>query len=193
MPQEDPLTTTDIAEYCQVSTVAVWKWIKQNKLRAYQLPGGHYRVERGAFRQFLEENDLPIKPEFFASAKKRVLVVDDEPTAVEIVVRTLRRLGDDLDLDIATATDGFDAGLQVATFRPHLLVLDLMMPHIDGWEVCRLIRQNPVTAHVKILIITAYGIHANLDRALKAGANDFLHKPLDIRELSNKVREMLAD
>jgi excisionase family DNA binding protein len=190
MRNDKPLSTGQIARYCHVSHVAVWKWIKKGKLKAYRLPGGHYRIERGALRAFLREHNMPIDPAFFAKYPKRILIIDDEPTVVEIVVRTLQRLGD---VELATASDGFEAGLQVATFKPELLVLDLMMPHVDGFEVCRIVRRSPVTAHVKILIITAYGEHKNIQRALDMGANDFLIKPLDIEQLTNKVRALLAD
>ena len=79
----------------------------------------------------------------------------------------------------------------MATFKPDLLILDLMMPQIDGFEVCRIVRRNPATAHVKILIITAFGSHENIERALKLGADDFLHKPLDIHQLTAQVRALL--
>jgi two-component system, cell cycle response regulator len=94
---------------------------------------------------------------------------------------------------LATASDGFEAGLQVATFKPHLVLLDLLMPHIDGFEVCRLIRANPATAHTRILIITAFGRYENIQRALKAGADDFLHKPLELEQLKSKVSSLLAE
>ncbi|NLG48775.1 MAG: response regulator [Chloroflexi bacterium] len=190
MSSSQPLTTGQVAKYCRVSSVAVWKWIKQGKLRAYRLPGGHYRIERGALKEFLREHNMPIDPEFFAVSRQRILVVDDEPATVEVVARALQRLGNDI--DVATASDGFEAGMQLATFKPDLLVLDLMMPQIDGFEVCRAVRQNAATAHIKILIITAYGVHENIERAIQAGANDFVHKPLDMDQLLGKVREMLA-
>lgn len=190
MRDEQPLTTGQVAEHCGVSAVAVWKWIKQGKLKAYRLPGGHYRVEKGALKAFLEAHGMPVDDEFFAKPTKRVLIVDDEPTVVEVATRTLQRLGQDVVL--ATAGDGFEAGLQAATFRPDLLILDLMMPHIDGFEVCRVIRRNPITAHIKILIITAYGSHENLQRALDAGADDFMHKPLDIEQLKSRAAGLLG-
>jgi excisionase family DNA binding protein len=190
MGDNGPLTTSEVARYCHVSHVAVWKWIHKGKLKAYRLPSGHYRVERGALAAFLRERGKPIDPALIVAPQRRVLIIDDEPTVVEIVVRTLQRLGD---VELATATDGFEAGLQVATFRPSLLVLDLMMPHVDGFEVCRIVRRNPATAHIKILIITAFGEHRNIQRALEVGANDFLIKPLDIAQLTDKVRLLLGE
>jgi excisionase family DNA binding protein len=190
MHTDTPLTTGQVARICRVSHVAVWKWIKQGKLKAYRLPGGHYRVVQGALRAFLREHEMPIPPELSADSTKRILIVDDEPTIVEIITRTLQRLGEGFEL--ATATDGFEAGLQVATFKPDLLILDLMMPHVDGFEVCRLVRQNPATAHVRILIVTAHSEHKNIQRALDAGANEFLIKPVNIEQLKAQVQTLLG-
>lgn len=189
MYADAPLSTGDVARYCGVSPGAVWKWVKKGKLKAYRLPGGEYRIERGAFKAFLREHDLPVDPTFFARPTKRVLIIDDEPTIVEVVVRAVQQLGEGI--EVATAADGFEAGLQIATFKPDLLVLDLMMPQIDGFEVCRIVRRNPITAHIKILIITAYGIHENIERALQLGADDFMHKPLSIPSLVAKVEQLL--
>ncbi len=189
MRADAPLSTGDVARYCGVSPGAVWKWVKKGRLKAYRLPGGAYRIERGAFKAFLRENDLPVDPTFFARPVKRVLIIDDEPTIVEVVVRAVQQVKEGV--EVATAADGFEAGLQIATFKPDLLVLDLMMPQIDGFEVCRTVRRNPSTAHIKILIITAYGIHENIERALKLGADDFMHKPLNIASLVSKVGQLL--
>ena len=186
-----PLSTREVADCCHVSPVTVWKWIKDGKLPARRLSSGHYRVDRPVLKAFLQRRGAPIDPEVFAEPTKRVLIIDDEPAVVEIVTRGLRQSGEGLQL--ATARGGFEAGLQVATFKPALLILDLMMPGIDGFQVCQLIRQNPATAHSKILVITAFGNHENIRRALQAGADDFMHKPLDLERLREKVLALLDD
>ena len=186
----NPLTTGDVARYCHVSPVTVWRWIKQGKLVAQRHAGGYYQIERAALRAFLQARDMPIDPEFFAVSSKRILIIDDEPTVLEVATRALQQLEC---VTIATAKDGFEAGLQISTFKPDLLILDLMMPNLDGFQVCRLVRHNPATAHIKILIITAFGSHENLKRALDSGANDFLHKPLNLEVLQDKVRALLGD
>jgi len=191
MRADEPLTTSQVARWCRVTPVAVWKWIKQGKLAAYKLSNGQYRIERRALKAYLQANDLPVPPDLVPETPQRILIVDDEPTTVEILVRTLQRLGRKVEL--ATAGDGFVAGLQLATFKPSLLVLDLMMPQIDGFEVCRIVRRDLASTYTKILIVTAYGDHDNIARALEAGANDFLHKPIDISQLTEKVQALLED
>ena len=185
----EPLSTREIADYCGVSSVAAWKWIKAGKLPAFRNANGHYRVDRGVFKAFLRSRDELIDPSFFEPGARRILVIDDEEVILEVANRALLQFGNDV--EVATASDGFEAGLQVATFRPDLLILDLMMPGVDGFQVCRFLRQNPATAHTKILIITAYGSHENIQRALDAGANDFMHKPVDLQELYNKAMALL--
>ncbi|HHX65951.1 MAG TPA: response regulator [Chloroflexi bacterium] len=184
-----PLTTGEVARLCHVSAVAIWKWIKKGKLPAYRLPGGHYRIEPGSLLAFAKKHNITLNADLMPGGERRILVVDDEPTVIEIVTRALQTLGEHIIL--ASATDGFEAGLQMATFRPHLLILDLMMPQVNGFEVCRRIREDPALAHARILIITAFGSHENLRRILEIGADDFLHKPLDIDRLTEKVEALL--
>jgi excisionase family DNA binding protein len=191
MLDDKPLTTGEAARYCHVTPVAVWKWIKKGKLPAYRLPGGHYRIDRNALLDFASKHNIPVDAELLAGNDRRILVVDDEPTVIEIVSRALQQLG--AHIIMASAADGFEAGLQMATFRPHLLILDLMMPQVNGFQVCRTIRESPALTHAKILILTAFGSHENLRRVLDTGANDFMHKPVDIEQLRAKVVSLLYE
>jgi len=118
-----------------------------------------------------------------------VLVVDDDPSTVKIATSALEALDG---VETATAADGFEAGLQVVAFKPDLLILDLMMPGADGFEVCRHIRRDPDLAEIKILVLTAHGTHENLERVLEAGADDFMHKPVDVERLRQQVRTLLG-
>ena len=125
MRDDRPLTTGEVGSYCGVSHATVWKWIKKGRLKAYRLRGGQYRIEKGALKAFLQENNMPIDAEFFARPIKRVLIIDDEPTVADLITRAMQQL--DEEIQYATANDGFEAGLQLATFKPDLLLLDLMM------------------------------------------------------------------
>jgi DNA-binding response OmpR family regulator len=118
-----------------------------------------------------------------------VLVVDDDPSTVKIATSALETLDG---VEVATAADGFEAGLQVVAFKPDLLILDLMMPGADGFEVCRRIRRDPDLAQIKILVLTAHGTHENLERVLDAGADDFMHKPVDLECLRHQIRTLLC-
>lgn len=189
MLKDKLLTTGDVARYCQISPVTVFRWIRSGKLQAHTTPGGHYRIRRSDFRDFLISNGMPVEEAFFSERDhKRILIVDDEPNTLQVITRALREGSYELD----TATNGFEAGIKLSDFGPDLLILDLMMPRVDGFEVCELVRSNPAYQNVRILIVTGYGSEENIARALEAGANDYLKKPLNIHELRQKVETLLG-
>jgi excisionase family DNA binding protein len=183
------LTTGDIAVHCQVSYETVTNWIKGNKLKAHATPGGHNRVHIDDFRNFLKAHDMPAFQEETVSPNTRILVVDDEPEVAQLVVDLLRQQNK---YELAADADGFEAGIQVANYKPDLIVLDLMMPHLDGFKVCKLIKDNPRTRHIAILVLTAYARDENVRRALECGADYCMTKPFNSTELVEVVEELLA-
>lgn len=183
------LTTGDVAAYCHVTSTTVINWITQGKLKAYQTPGGHYRIHREDFKMFLKDYGIPLRADFFLEEKRKILVVDDEPGIIELIIKILRYHFPGF--VVATAGDGYEAGVQVVTFAPDMIILDLLMPHIDGFEVCRKVKASPRTSNVKILIITAHPENQNIERALACGADDYLLKPFTVEELVEKVSALL--
>jgi two-component system, OmpR family, response regulator len=117
-----------------------------------------------------------------------VLVVDDEAEIVELMVDVLDRDGR---FDVKTATTGYDAGVLTQEFRPDLIILDYMLPDVNGNVVCKTIRNNPAFGHVKIIIISAVINQDEIDHLLKAGADAFMKKPFSIDELVNRMTELL--
>lgn len=186
------LTTGEIADYCQVSRVTVFQWIKKGQIPAFSTPGGHYPVKLSDFHHFLEKYGMPVDPTFFSQDKERILVVDDDPQVVNLMLRALQTSGEGKELKLETAADGFEAGLKIASFKPHLILLDLMMPGLDGFKVCERVKSNPETEHIKILIVTGFGSEENIERALRLGADGYLLKPLDMDELRKRVGDLLA-
>ncbi len=185
------LTTGDIASYCEVTNAAVLKWIDSGKLPVFTTPGGHYRILRSDFRDFLIRHGMFIDEGYFGKgrSKKRILIVDDEPTVVTFIEGALLLEGK---YDLATAADGFDAGQQVVTFNPDLIILDIMLPGMDGFEVCRRVKTDSGTRHIKILAITGFATEENVRRILHTGADDYLAKPLKLQDLQVKVAELLG-
>ncbi|MGY8824622.1 MAG: response regulator transcription factor [Candidatus Latescibacterota bacterium] len=94
--------------------------------------------------------------------------------------------------ELCTANDGFEAGLQMARFRPDLVVLDLMMPHVDGFRVCKLIRSNPQMRDTGILVVTGYASDENITKAMDQGADSWLAKPFEPAELARQVEQILT-
>lgn len=186
------LTTGEVAKYCQVSPVTVFRWIKENKLAAHSTPGGHYRVKATDLLAFLTEHAIPVDTELRreTAGERRILVVDDEQPIVETVVRNLQRLGPNF--RFATAFNGFDAGRELALFIPDLIVLDLMMPGVDGLAVCRQVKGDMRMRHIRILVVTGYSSPAQLEEARRAGADDCLAKPFTGDELRRRVCRLLG-
>ncbi len=120
--------------------------------------------------------------------KRRILVVDDEPNIVTSLDFLLKSEGH----DVMIAHDGSEALRQAAAFRPHLVVLDVMLPVIDGFEVCRRLRTDLSHHELKILMLTARGRAAEMQRGHAEGADAYMTKPFATRELVAKVRELLC-
>jgi DNA-binding response OmpR family regulator len=117
----------------------------------------------------------------------RILIVDDAPNIVLSLEFLLRKEG----YEVASAQNGREALQQAARFKPHLVVLDVMLPVVDGFEVCRLLRADNAQTGLKILLLTARGRAAELQRGLDEGADAYMTKPFATRALVAKVRELL--
>jgi excisionase family DNA binding protein len=185
-------TTSEVARYCAVTNDGVLKWIKSGKLRAFSTPGGHYRVSSEDFREFLEKYDIPIDEAFFSGQQRprTVLVVDDEQDIREIVRRVLREM--EPSLRIEEASDGYEAGIKIGSLQPDLVVLDVMMPGMSGWEVCRAIREDRQLADTGVLMLTGIGERLNELTSPLYGADAFLDKPFSFEDLDRKVAEIFA-
>jgi excisionase family DNA binding protein len=177
------LSAGEVAAHCRVSYEAVKHWVQTGKLKAFTTPGGHRRVRVEDFQEFLRKYRIP-QPEEAGAHKRRVLIVDDDPAIVQMLTKFFGKIGD---YEVATAEDGFDAGIQMAAFRPNLVLLDLMMPTLDGFTVCRKIKSAPATRDIRVLVITGYPTDANIEKALECGADDCLAKPFKMGELKKRV------
>lgn len=122
------------------------------------------------------------------SERSRVLIADDNEANVDLVDAYLS----DLDCDIQVAIDGQDTLERVELFRPDLILLDVMMPKLSGFEVCKTLRENPRTRDIMILMVTALNELGDIERAVDAGADDFLSKPVNKYELLKRVQNMLS-
>ena len=144
---KEPLTTGEVAEYCHVTYRAVLKWIAEGKLKAYRTPGQHSRVSVNDFLDFLEKYHMPVPNGLQRTAEKpRILVVDDDRKIVQLVKKALEA---DERYEISTAYDGFTAGQKFCRFHPEVVVLDIMMPGLNGYDVCTTIRSDPANKDVK--------------------------------------------
>lgn len=185
--EDKPLTTGEVASYCHVSKESVINWIKEGKLRAYRTPGGHYRILKSILKEFLKAHGMPVDRDYFGDDSKKVLIVDDEPSIREMISRYL--ISDGQPYEVETAKDGYEAGHKVASFKPDLLILDIRMPGMDGFEVCRKLKASPSTQGIKIIAITAYP--TNVEKIIACGADICLTKPIDLEVLRKEVTKLI--
>lgn len=182
-----PYTTGEIASFCHVTINAVKKWIASGKLPAFRTPGGHFRVNKDDFLEFLAKYKLEVKEEIFPDRKK-ILIIDDESDVIEFIKGALEAM--DAGYIIETAGDGYEALIKVGDFKPELLILDIRMPKIDGFEVCRRIKGDKNTSDIKILAVTAYG-GDDIQKIIDCGADNGLPKPIALKEFQKNVSRLL--
>ncbi len=122
-----------------------------------------------------------------ANVKSRILVVDDEPEAVELIEFNLKQAG----FEVVTAADGAEALKKARSGLPSLIVLDLMLPEVDGLEVCKMLRRDPSTTAIPIVMVTAKAAEIDRVLGLELGADDYVTKPFSPRELTLRIKNIL--
>src|SRR5688500_11090043 len=143
-------TTGEAAEICKVSQQTIIRCFDSGRLKGFRVPGSRFRrIPRDALIAVMTENNIPV--DALDSGKKKILVVDDDPEIVELFVDVLERDGR---FEVKTASSGYDAGIMTQEFLPELIILDYMLPDINGNVVCQTIRQNPNFEHMKIIIVS---------------------------------------
>jgi two-component system OmpR family response regulator len=182
-------TTGEVASICNVSQQTVIRCFDKGRLRGFRVPGSKFRrIPREALIQFMKENGIPL--DRLDMGKKRVLVVDDDRAIVEMLVELLERDGR---FEVQTAVTGFDAGLRTKEFRPDIIVLDYMLPDINGNVVIQTIRDDSSLQDVKIIIVSGVVNRADVQDLLDCGANDFLQKPFSIEQLVRRITELVCE
>jgi CheY-like chemotaxis protein len=183
------LGTYEIAEICHVSPTTVGNWVDKGLLPTFTTGGGHRRVWADDLVAFLNKHNIPVPNKFASSNGIRVLVVDDEEHVRSLIHRYLKKAFPIF--EIVEAQDGFEAGQKVTQFQPHLLILDLKLPGMDGFKVCQLLRSHESFKNMKILAISGYNVNEYSKKAMASGANDFLGKPFEMEDLKVKVEKLL--
>ena len=183
------LTTSEVARYCQVTNDGVVKWIKAKKLKAYSTPGGHYRIRKSDFKEFLERFGMPVDQDFFTEERKRILVLDHGAGVLDMIEHTLG--GDTSSFTIVSAKDGFEAGLKIGTFRPDLIIVDVGNSNMEAVEVCKRIKLDPDTESIKVVAVTGPPEQGFAEHAYKVGADVCLAKPIQTESLKKEVSRLL--
>ena len=184
---KDLLTTGEAAEICSVSQQTIIRCFDSGRLEGFRIPGSKFRrIPRESLIKFMRENHMPL--DNVETGKRKILIVDDDEEIVELMVDVLSRDGR---FDIKTASSGYDAGIMTEQFRPDLVILDYMLPDINGNIVCRAIRRNPQLQNIRIIIVSGVVNASEIEDLLGAGAEEFIRKPFDIVELVEKISGVL--
>lgn len=181
-------TTGEVAQICGISQQTVIRCFDSGRLKGFRVPGSKFRrVPRDALISFMKANDIPL--DRLETGKKRVLIVDDDAAIVEMLQDLLTRDGR---FEVKAASNGFDAGAMTKEFRPDIVLLDYMLPDINGNVVCQRIRQDPSLEHTRILIVSGAVSEAEIAGLRSSGADDFIRKPFDVDKLVTRMVELLS-
>jgi excisionase family DNA binding protein len=180
-------TTGEAAKICKVSQQTIIRCFDNGQLKGFRVPGSKFRrIPREALYKFMKDNSIPT--DALESGKRKVLLVDDDAELVELMSKVLEEDGR---FEVRIASNGFDAGMMVKEYRPDLIVLDVMLPDINGKEVCHRVRGDSSLEDVRILCISGMIEEDKIQELRLSGADDFLHKPFEIEYLIERMCNLL--
>ncbi|GMW02848.1 MAG: hypothetical protein AMXMBFR84_39840 [Candidatus Hydrogenedentota bacterium] len=184
--EERAYTTFEAAKICHVTHHSIKNWIKQGLIKASRTPGGHYRILENDLDEFRDKYDM--FPREKGPSKRRVMVVDDDPDALSLMEKILTNEGFEL-IKVSNATE---VGLKAAQLSPDLILLDFLMPEINGFEVSKALRENELTRSTPIMAVTCLTKESDIERIFECGADEYLAKPFKVEQLLEKVRDLIG-
>jgi len=180
-------TTGEAAKICKVSQQTIIRCFDSGQLKGFRVPGSRFRrIPRDQLYAFMRDNGIPT--DALDSGKRKILVVDDDEDLVELICDALDRDGR---FDVRSVNNGFGAGMQIKEFRPDLVVLDVMLPDINGKEVCNLVRSDKTMDDVRIICISGMVEQDKIQELRDSGADEFMKKPFDVEQLVTRVCQLL--
>ncbi len=181
-------TTGEAAEVCKVSQQTIIRCFDAGRLGGFRVPGSKFRrIPRADLIRFMMDNEIPVDQ--LETGPRRVLVVDDDRQVQEVFADLFGR---DNRFQLQVAGTGYDAGALVESFKPHLVILDYMLPDINGNHVCKRIREAETTRDVKVIVVSGVVNPAEVETLMKAGADEFIKKPFNVQHLMSRVSSMLG-
>jgi excisionase family DNA binding protein len=186
----DVLTVSEASKLCGVSLKTIANWIEQGHIKAHRTVGGHRRILREDLYSFMAEHKIPLPEAEKGNGRKRILIVDDDRIIVETLVLAFEE--DEHGYEVISSADGFEAGMQLEHFKPDIVILDIMMPDINGYEVCKRIKSNPETQSTKVIVLSAYLEEENFRKMKAFGADACFSKPLPLPDMKREVAKLLG-
>ena len=180
-------TTGEAAKICKVSQQTIIRCFDSGQLKGFRVPGSRFRrIPRDQLYAFMRDNGIPT--DALDSGRRKLLIVDDDQDLVDLLVDHFERDGR---FEVRSVNNGFGAGMMIKEFRPDLVVLDIMLPDINGLEVCQLVRSDKSMDDVRIICISGMVEEDRIQQLRDAGANDFMKKPFDVDALTQRVCQLL--
>ncbi len=181
-------TTGEAAAVCKVSQQTIIRCFDSGRLTGFRVPGSKFRrIPRDELIRFMKANNIPT--DALESGRKRVLVVDDDPEIVELFEEILNRDGR---FEVKAAGTGYDAGMLTESFKPNMIILDFMLPDINGNVVCQRIRNNPASKDTRIIFVSGVVNQDEVASLMRAGADEFIKKPFNVQQLMTRMTELLG-
>lgn len=187
----DLFTTGQAAEICRISQQTIIRCFDSGKLEGFRVPGSRFRrIPRDSLIRFMKENGIPLDNLLKARPDKiKVLAVDDDPEIIELLTEALGRDGR---FEIRAASTGYEAGLMTQQFMPDVILLDYMLPDINGNVVCQTLKRNPEFSKIQIIIVSGVADQEQIQMLLQSGASDFIKKPFDIHNLMERIAQAVG-
>jgi len=180
-------TTGEAAKICNVSQQTIIRCFDSGQLKGFRVPGSRFRrIPRDVLYRFMKDNGIPT--DALESGRRKALIVDDDEELVELIRDVFDADGR---FDVRVANNGFDAGMMVKEYKPDIIVLDVMLPDINGKEVCQRVRSDSSLDDVRIICISGMVEADKIDDLKEAGADEFMQKPFEVDSLFARVCELL--
>lgn len=189
--ENEYISTSEACRLCGVARTTLSRWIDEGLIDAFITPGGHRKVRRQDLEGFMERHGIVHRAgRFEGKARKKILVVDDNPDDIRLLQAAFLAARDRY--EVHSASGGFEAIYKIGEIKPDLVVLDIVMPDMDGLAVCKNIKSNPATRDVKVVAVTAFPDEGTRDEALSWGVEAFFAKPLDLEAVVKKILHLLG-
>lgn len=188
LSEKQVLTTGEAAELCNVSQQTIIRCFDNGRLTGFRVPGSRFRrIPRAELIRFMRANEIPV--DLLDGDLTRILVVDDDPSIIRIIGEMLER---EERFEVRTASTGYDAGMMTREFRPNVILLDYMLPDVNGNVVCERIKSDPDLADTRVVIISGVVRQEEIDELMAAGADAFIPKPFQVDNLVECIDGVLT-
>lgn len=176
-------TTHEAAEYCKVTPATIIRWINSGRLKSLKTAGGHRRILTDDLIKFWEKTNPAV------NGTMKILVIDDEPFIVDFFKEAIGKIDSTISVD--GAYSGFEAGEKIHVFKPNIVFLDIVMKGMDGFQVCRKIKESSETSNINVIAITGFPSQNNMQKIKECGVIEVLEKPIKIADIRRVLLGLL--